>query len=137
MSWLGVLAAGAPQTPDHVPLGSREPCLPAQWPHALSCRRSQVIEKFEALDTEKAEHMETNLSTGPSASSDTRQGRSEKRAFPRKRVSVRALGNTGAVQAVGTGGIWPPIQPIHMWVHFCPASCSCFLVVSCVSHLLP
>uniref|UniRef100_A0A8C6DVQ1 Myosin phosphatase Rho-interacting protein n=1 Tax=Moschus moschiferus TaxID=68415 RepID=A0A8C6DVQ1_MOSMO len=48
-------------------------------------RRSQVIEKFEALDTEKAEHMETNLSTGTSASSDTRQGRSEKRAFPRKR----------------------------------------------------
>ncbi|CAN0094957.1 unnamed protein product [Rangifer tarandus platyrhynchus] len=48
-------------------------------------RRSQVIEKFEALDTEKAEHMETNMSAGPSASSDTRQGRSEKRAFPRKR----------------------------------------------------
>ncbi|XP_055263477.1 myosin phosphatase Rho-interacting protein isoform X5 [Moschus berezovskii] len=48
-------------------------------------RRSQVIEKFEALDTEKAEHMETNLSTGTSVSSDTRQGRSEKRAFPRKR----------------------------------------------------
>uniref|UniRef100_A0A8B9XH75 Myosin phosphatase Rho-interacting protein n=1 Tax=Bos mutus grunniens TaxID=30521 RepID=A0A8B9XH75_BOSMU len=51
-------------------------------------RRSQVIEKFEALDTEKAEHMETNLSTGPSASSDTRQGRSEKRAFPRKRPDL-------------------------------------------------
>ncbi|XP_063098350.1 myosin phosphatase Rho-interacting protein isoform X1 [Cavia porcellus] len=48
-------------------------------------RRSQVIEKFEALDIEKAEHMETNLSAGPSPSSDTRQGRSEKRAFPRKR----------------------------------------------------
>ncbi|XP_036924766.1 myosin phosphatase Rho-interacting protein isoform X3 [Sturnira hondurensis] len=48
-------------------------------------RRSQVIEKFEALDIEKAEHMETNLSAGPSQSSDTRQGRSEKRAFPRKR----------------------------------------------------
>ncbi|KFO27647.1 Myosin phosphatase Rho-interacting protein [Fukomys damarensis] len=48
-------------------------------------RRSQVIEKFEALDIEKAEHMETNLSSGPSLSSDTRQGRSEKRAFPRKR----------------------------------------------------
>ena len=90
------------------PLRLRGPCLPAQWPRALSCRRSQVIEKFEALDTEKAEHMETNLSTGPSASSDTRQGRSEKRAFPRKRVSVWALGNTGVVQAVGTGGIWPP-----------------------------
>ncbi|XP_019512201.1 PREDICTED: myosin phosphatase Rho-interacting protein isoform X9 [Hipposideros armiger] len=48
-------------------------------------RRSQVIEKFEALDIEKAEHMETNVSAGTSPSSDTRQGRSEKRAFPRKR----------------------------------------------------
>ncbi|XP_023555917.1 myosin phosphatase Rho-interacting protein isoform X2 [Octodon degus] len=48
-------------------------------------RRSQVIEKFEALDIEKAEHMETNLSAGLSPSSDTRQGRSEKRTFPRKR----------------------------------------------------
>ncbi|EPQ10133.1 Myosin phosphatase Rho-interacting protein [Myotis brandtii] len=48
-------------------------------------RRSQVIEKFEALDIEKAEHMETNLPAGHSPSSDTRQGRSEKRAFPRKR----------------------------------------------------
>ncbi|XP_053419196.1 myosin phosphatase Rho-interacting protein isoform X2 [Nycticebus coucang] len=48
-------------------------------------RRSQVIEKFEALDIEKAEHMETNTSARPSPTSDTRQGRSEKRAFPRKR----------------------------------------------------
>ncbi|KAM4844243.1 myosin phosphatase Rho-interacting protein isoform 1-T1 [Thomomys bottae] len=48
-------------------------------------RRSQVIEKFEALDIEKAEHMETNASAMPSPSSDTRQGRSEKRTFPRKR----------------------------------------------------
>uniref|UniRef100_A0A8C0PZH2 Myosin phosphatase Rho-interacting protein n=1 Tax=Canis lupus familiaris TaxID=9615 RepID=A0A8C0PZH2_CANLF len=51
-------------------------------------RRSQVIEKFEALDIEKAEHMETNSSSGPSPSSDTRQGRSEKRAFPRKRPDL-------------------------------------------------
>nr|KAF6457584.1 myosin phosphatase Rho interacting protein [Rousettus aegyptiacus] len=52
-------------------------------------RRSQVIEKFESLDIEKAtEHMETNLSAGPSPSSDTRQGRSEKRAFPRKRPDL-------------------------------------------------
>jgi len=58
---------------------------PPQQPRVLSCRRSQVIEKFEALDIEKAEHMETNSSAGPSPSSDTRQGRSEKRAFPRKR----------------------------------------------------
>ncbi|XP_038619737.1 myosin phosphatase Rho-interacting protein isoform X2 [Tachyglossus aculeatus] len=48
-------------------------------------RRSQVIEKFEALDIEKAEHMETNSSAGPAQSGETRQGRSEKRVFPRKR----------------------------------------------------
>ncbi|XP_034503288.1 myosin phosphatase Rho-interacting protein isoform X3 [Ailuropoda melanoleuca] len=54
-------------------------------PSTPNNRRSQVIEKFEALDIEKAEHMETNSSAGPSPSSDTRQGRSEKRAFPRKR----------------------------------------------------
>ncbi|XP_066120592.1 myosin phosphatase Rho-interacting protein isoform X8 [Saccopteryx bilineata] len=54
-------------------------------PSTPNNRRSQVIEKFEALDIEKAEHMETNLSAGPPPSSDTRQGRSEKRAFPRKR----------------------------------------------------
>ena len=61
------------------------PLLSPPSPGAPTNPRSQVIEKFEALDTEKAEHMETNLSTGLSASSDTRQGRSEKRAFPRKR----------------------------------------------------
>ncbi|XP_070335368.1 myosin phosphatase Rho-interacting protein isoform X10 [Odocoileus virginianus] len=61
------------------------PPLSPPSPGAPTNRRSQVIEKFEALDTEKAEHMETNMSAGPSASSDTRQGRSEKRAFPRKR----------------------------------------------------
>nr|XP_044986614.1 myosin phosphatase Rho-interacting protein isoform X2 [Jaculus jaculus] len=48
-------------------------------------RRSQVIEKFEALDIEKAEHMETSVPTIPAPSCDTRQGRSEKRAIPRKR----------------------------------------------------
>ncbi|XP_073504618.1 myosin phosphatase Rho-interacting protein isoform X12 [Phyllobates terribilis] len=46
-------------------------------------RRSLVIEKFEALDIEKAEHMETSCSAAPS--SEARQGRSEKRTFPRKR----------------------------------------------------
>ncbi|ETE63299.1 Myosin phosphatase Rho-interacting protein, partial [Ophiophagus hannah] len=40
-------------------------------------RRSQVIEKFEALDIENPEHMEINASSG--LSSETRQGRSEKR----------------------------------------------------------
>ncbi|XP_021267198.1 myosin phosphatase Rho-interacting protein isoform X5 [Numida meleagris] len=48
-------------------------------------RRSQVIEKFEALDIENAEHMETSVPAGAALSSETRQGRSEKRVFPRKR----------------------------------------------------
>ncbi|KAM5151785.1 LOW QUALITY PROTEIN: uncharacterized protein ACMZJ9_010037 [Mantella aurantiaca] len=46
-------------------------------------RRSLVIEKFEALDIEKPENMETNCSSAPT--SEARQGRSEKRTFPRKR----------------------------------------------------
>ncbi|XP_064135495.1 myosin phosphatase Rho-interacting protein isoform X12 [Loxodonta africana] len=54
-------------------------------PSTPSNRRSQVIEKFEALDIEKAEHMETSAPAGPTSASDTRQGRSEKRVFPRKR----------------------------------------------------
>ncbi|XP_043439289.1 myosin phosphatase Rho-interacting protein isoform X8 [Prionailurus bengalensis] len=61
------------------------PPLSPPSPSTPNNRRSQVIEKFEALDIEKAEHMETNSTAGPSPSSDTRQGRSEKRAFPRKR----------------------------------------------------
>lgn len=49
-----------------------------------------MIEKFEALDIENAEHMETNASGGAALSSETRQGRSEKRVFPRKRVRCSA-----------------------------------------------
>ncbi|XP_028341229.1 myosin phosphatase Rho-interacting protein isoform X7 [Physeter macrocephalus] len=64
------------------------PPLSPPSPGTPTNRRSQVIEKFEALDIEKAEHMETNMSAGPSLSSDTRQGRSEKRAFPRKRPDL-------------------------------------------------
>nr|XP_031532118.1 myosin phosphatase Rho-interacting protein isoform X6 [Vicugna pacos] len=61
------------------------PPLSPPSPSTPNSRRSQVIEKFEALDIEKAEHMETNSSAGSSPSSDTRQGRSEKRVPPRKR----------------------------------------------------
>ncbi|NWX95624.1 MPRIP protein, partial [Nothoprocta ornata] len=58
-------------------------------PSTPNNRRSQVIEKFEALDIENAEHMETNTSAAAAAlSSDTRQGRSEKRVFPRKRPDL-------------------------------------------------
>ncbi|NWS59233.1 MPRIP protein, partial [Chunga burmeisteri] len=57
-------------------------------PSTPNNRRSQVIEKFEALDIENAEHMETNVSAGAALSSETRQGRSEKRVFPRKRPDL-------------------------------------------------
>lgn len=49
-----------------------------------------MIEKFEALDIENAEHMETSAPGGAALSSETRQGRSEKRVFPRKRVRSSA-----------------------------------------------
>ncbi|KAM9253154.1 myosin phosphatase Rho-interacting protein isoform 3-T3 [Dugong dugon] len=61
------------------------PPLSPPSPSTPSNRRSQVIEKFEALDIEKAEHMETSVPAGPTPTSDTRQGRTEKRVFPRKR----------------------------------------------------
>ncbi|XP_020822971.2 LOW QUALITY PROTEIN: myosin phosphatase Rho-interacting protein [Phascolarctos cinereus] len=72
-------------------------------------RRSQVIEKFEALDIEKAEHMETNLSAGPMLSSDTRQGRSEKRVFPRKRdCTTEAIAPTaGSIPDVSASPLSP------------------------------
>ncbi|XP_036595388.1 myosin phosphatase Rho-interacting protein isoform X2 [Trichosurus vulpecula] len=72
-------------------------------------RRSQVIEKFEALDIEKAEHMETNMSAGPMLSSDTRQGRSEKRVFPRKRDSTtEAITSTvGSIPDVSASPLSP------------------------------
>uniref|UniRef100_A0A8C9ET35 Myosin phosphatase Rho interacting protein n=1 Tax=Pavo cristatus TaxID=9049 RepID=A0A8C9ET35_PAVCR len=54
-------------------------------PSTPNNRRSQVIEKFEALDIENTEHMETSVPAGAALSSETRQGRSEKRVFPRKR----------------------------------------------------
>ncbi|NXL00886.1 MPRIP protein, partial [Mesembrinibis cayennensis] len=57
-------------------------------PSTPNNRRSQVIEKFEALDIENAEHMETNVSASAALSSETRQGRSEKRVFPRKRPDL-------------------------------------------------
>lgn len=78
-----------------------------------------MIEKFEALDIEKAEHMETNA-VGPSPSSDTRQGRSEKRAFPRKRVS--SWGQAAPQGWLGGGSACTPCaeSPPHR-----PGLCSC------------
>ncbi|XP_036051810.1 myosin phosphatase Rho-interacting protein isoform X4 [Onychomys torridus] len=64
------------------------PPLSPPSPSTPHSRRSQVIEKFEALDIEKAEHMETNMPIMTAPSSDTRQGRSEKRAIPRKRPDL-------------------------------------------------
>uniref|UniRef100_A0A452HIC4 PH domain-containing protein n=1 Tax=Gopherus agassizii TaxID=38772 RepID=A0A452HIC4_9SAUR len=70
-------------------------------------RRSQVIEKFEALDIENAEHMETNASAGLSLSSETRQGRSEKRVFPRKRDFTSETAAVGAILEVSASPLSP------------------------------
>ncbi|XP_053220500.1 myosin phosphatase Rho-interacting protein isoform X1 [Podarcis raffonei] len=69
-------------------------------------RRSQVIEKFEALDIENAEHMETNAPSGTALSSETRQGRSEKRVFPRKR-DFAAESATSPILDVSTSPLSP------------------------------
>nr|XP_009939730.1 PREDICTED: LOW QUALITY PROTEIN: myosin phosphatase Rho-interacting protein [Opisthocomus hoazin] len=70
-------------------------------------RRSQVIEKFEALDIENAEHMETNVSAGTALSSETRQGRSEKRVFPRKRDFTCEGAAVGSVLDVSASPLSP------------------------------
>ncbi|XP_064376181.1 myosin phosphatase Rho-interacting protein isoform X6 [Dromaius novaehollandiae] len=66
-------------------------------PSTPNNRRSQVIEKFEALDIENAEHMETSVSAGAALSSETRQGRSEKRVFPRKRDFTSEAAAVGSI----------------------------------------
>ncbi|XP_019397510.1 PREDICTED: myosin phosphatase Rho-interacting protein isoform X2 [Crocodylus porosus] len=74
-------------------------------PSTPNNRRSQVIEKFEALDIENAEHMETSVSPGSALSSETRQGRSEKRVFPRKRDSETAA--VGSIPEVSASPLSP------------------------------
>lgn len=76
-------------------------------PSTPNNRRSQVIEKFEALDIENAEHMETNASAGPSLSSETRQGRSEKRVFPRKRDLTSETAAVGSILEVSSSPLSP------------------------------
>ncbi|KAJ7305965.1 hypothetical protein JRQ81_010331 [Phrynocephalus forsythii] len=76
-------------------------------PSTPNNRRSQVIEKFEALDIENAEHMETNASSGSTLSSETRQGRSEKRVFPRKRDFVPETAATGSILDVSASPLSP------------------------------
>ncbi|XP_015673299.1 myosin phosphatase Rho-interacting protein isoform X2 [Protobothrops mucrosquamatus] len=73
------------------------PCTPNH-------RRSQVIERFEALDIENAEQMEINASSG--LSSETRQGRSEKRVFPRKR-DLLAETASGTIMDVSASPLSP------------------------------
>ncbi|XP_030315830.1 myosin phosphatase Rho-interacting protein isoform X7 [Calypte anna] len=76
-------------------------------PSTPNNRRSQVIEKFEALDIENAEHMETNTSGGASLSSETRQGRSEKRVFPRKRDFTSEGAAVGSILDVSASPLSP------------------------------
>ncbi|KAJ8399884.1 hypothetical protein AAFF_G00406140 [Aldrovandia affinis] len=64
------------------------------FPCKTSALRSQVIEKFESLEGDGVEHMETSSSSEPPSSSIVstaaqRQGRSERRHFPQKQeISV-------------------------------------------------
>ncbi|XP_039223989.1 myosin phosphatase Rho-interacting protein isoform X2 [Crotalus tigris] len=67
-------------------------------------RRSQVIERFEALDIENVEHMEINASSG--LSGETRQGRSEKRVSPRKR-DLLAETASGTIMDVSASPLSP------------------------------
>uniref|UniRef100_A0A8C0VS61 Myosin phosphatase Rho-interacting protein n=1 Tax=Cyanistes caeruleus TaxID=156563 RepID=A0A8C0VS61_CYACU len=76
-------------------------------PSTPNNRRSQVIEKFEALDIENAEHMETNASGGAALSSETRQGRSEKRVFPRKRDFTCEGAAVGSILDVSASPLSP------------------------------
>ncbi|XP_039223993.1 myosin phosphatase Rho-interacting protein isoform X6 [Crotalus tigris] len=73
------------------------PCTPNH-------RRSQVIERFEALDIENVEHMEINASSG--LSGETRQGRSEKRVSPRKR-DLLAETASGTIMDVSASPLSP------------------------------
>ncbi|XP_061849799.1 myosin phosphatase Rho-interacting protein isoform X4 [Colius striatus] len=76
-------------------------------PSTPNNRRSQVIEKFEALDIENAEHMETNVPAGAALSSETRQGRSEKRVFPRKRDFTCEAAAVGSILDVSASPLSP------------------------------
>ncbi|XP_016157358.1 PREDICTED: myosin phosphatase Rho-interacting protein isoform X10 [Ficedula albicollis] len=76
-------------------------------PSTPNNRRSQVIEKFEALDIENAEHMETNASGAAALSSETRQGRSEKRVFPRKRDFTCEGAAVGSILDVSASPLSP------------------------------
>ncbi|KAK1162750.1 protein lava lamp-like isoform X1 [Acipenser oxyrinchus oxyrinchus] len=74
-------------------------------------RRSQVIDQFETLDRENAELMETSSSSEPcsSSSSTSRQGRSERRSYPRKQERTLEASKEGFVPDVSA----PPISPNH------------------------
>ncbi|XP_057891742.1 myosin phosphatase Rho-interacting protein isoform X8 [Melospiza georgiana] len=76
-------------------------------PSTPNNRRSQVIEKFEALDIENAEHMETSAPGGAALSSETRQGRSEKRVFPRKRDFTCEGAAVGSILDVSASPLSP------------------------------
>ncbi|XP_051488668.1 myosin phosphatase Rho-interacting protein isoform X6 [Apus apus] len=76
-------------------------------PSTPNNRRSQVIEKFEALDIENAEHMETNVLASAALSSETRQGRSEKRVFPRKRDFTCEGAAVGSILDVSASPLSP------------------------------
>ncbi|XP_051790075.1 myosin phosphatase Rho-interacting protein-like isoform X6 [Erpetoichthys calabaricus] len=82
------------------------PQPPQHLQYASPSRRSQVIEKFETLDVENAENMETSSAAIAESSSSepqgtcvgsTRLGRSARRAFPRKQEFTMEASKGGSV----------------------------------------
>ncbi|KAJ1096604.1 hypothetical protein NDU88_001739 [Pleurodeles waltl] len=76
-------------------------------PSTLGNRRSLVIEKFEAPDTETSDQMETSCSAASVLCSETRQGRSEKRVFTRKRDFAVGTSVVGAIPDVPASPVTP------------------------------
>ncbi|XP_066544896.1 early endosome antigen 1 isoform X2 [Amia ocellicauda] len=72
-------------------------------------RRSQVIEKFETVDSENAEHMETSSSSEQPAlaASVARQGRSERRHCPKKQEFSLDNSSERSMPDVSTSTISP------------------------------
>ncbi|XP_030068434.1 myosin phosphatase Rho-interacting protein isoform X3 [Microcaecilia unicolor] len=77
-----------------------QPMASPPSPGTPSNRRSQVIEKFEALDIENVEQLGTSLTSASIPTSETRQGRSDKRVFPRKRDFANESSDIGAIPDV-------------------------------------
>nr|XP_033770953.1 myosin phosphatase Rho-interacting protein isoform X5 [Geotrypetes seraphini] len=84
-----------------------QPMASPPSPGTASNRRSQVIERFETLDIENVEQLGASLASASIPTSETRQGRSEKRVFPRKRDFATEASGVGSVPDVSPAPLSP------------------------------